>query len=146
MNDSFEKKVRAAAVATWWVLLIGYALLTLTWGVYLVLITARPAWLLPMWGQEVSWDLMQTVKRSAEMMPVRNDARGRNQLVTNNCCHGNSVKAARIVCCVWRKEQPSRRSRTGLRPRQNSGAWHSGQKYVARFEGESRIDRIVVPH
>lgn len=43
MNESFEKKVRAAAVATWWVLLIGYMLLTLTWGVYLILITTRPA-------------------------------------------------------------------------------------------------------
>jgi hypothetical protein len=27
MNDPFEKKVRAAAVAGWWVVLIGYALL-----------------------------------------------------------------------------------------------------------------------
>jgi hypothetical protein len=30
MNDPFEKKLRAAAVAGWWVILIGYALLTLT--------------------------------------------------------------------------------------------------------------------
>jgi hypothetical protein len=48
MNDPFEKKVRAAAVASWWVILIGYALLTLTWGVYLVLVSARPAWMLAM--------------------------------------------------------------------------------------------------
>jgi len=61
MNDAFEKKVRAAAVAAWWVVLIGYALLTLTWGVYLILVTARPEWMLAMWGQNVTWDFMQTV-------------------------------------------------------------------------------------
>jgi hypothetical protein len=61
MNDSFEKKVRAAAVASWWVVLIGYALLTATWVVYLILVTNRPAWLLSMWGHDVTWDFMQTV-------------------------------------------------------------------------------------
>jgi hypothetical protein len=61
MNDSFEKKVRAAAVAAWWVVLIGYALLTVIWLVYLAFVSARPAWLLSMWGQDVSWIFMQTV-------------------------------------------------------------------------------------
>jgi len=62
MNDSFEKKVSAAAIAGWWVVLIGYALLLVTWLVYLAIMSARPAWLLSMWGQgDVSWDFMQTV-------------------------------------------------------------------------------------
>ena len=61
MNDQFEKKVRAAAVAGWWVVLIGYALLIVTWLVYLGLVTTRPAWMRAMWGQEVSWDFMQTM-------------------------------------------------------------------------------------
>ena len=61
MNDSFEKKVRAAAIAAWWVVLIGYVLLTVVWLVYLALVTTRPAWLLAMWGQAVTWDFMQTV-------------------------------------------------------------------------------------
>jgi hypothetical protein len=61
MNDLFKKRVRAAAVAAWWVVLVGYALLTLTWGVYLILVTARPSWMLAMWGQNVTWDFMQTV-------------------------------------------------------------------------------------
>lgn len=60
MND-FEKKVRAAAVAGWWVVLIGYAFLTVIWLVYLAFVTARPNWLLAMWGQQVSWDFMQTL-------------------------------------------------------------------------------------
>jgi hypothetical protein len=51
VNDLFEKKVRAAAVAGWWVILIGYALLTLIWGVYLVLVSARPEWMRALWGQ-----------------------------------------------------------------------------------------------
>ena len=61
MNDSFEKKVRAAGVAAWWVVLIGYVLLIVIWLVYLALVTTRPAWLPAIWGQNVSWDLMQTV-------------------------------------------------------------------------------------
>ena len=61
MNDPFEKKVKAAAVAAWWVVLIGYVLLTVVWLVYLALVTARPEWLLAMWGQNVTWDFMQTV-------------------------------------------------------------------------------------
>jgi hypothetical protein len=61
MSDPFEKKVRAAAVAGWWVILLGYALLTLTWVVYLALVSARPAWMCAMWGPDVSWDFMQVV-------------------------------------------------------------------------------------
>jgi hypothetical protein len=61
MNDLFEKKVRAAAIAAWWVVLLGYVLLTVTWLVYLALVTTRPEWLLTLWGQAVSWDFMQTV-------------------------------------------------------------------------------------
>src|SRR6516162_587765 len=61
MNDPFEKKVGAAAVAAWWVVLIGYVLLTAIWLVYLALVTTRPAWLPAMWGQNVTWDFMQTV-------------------------------------------------------------------------------------
>jgi hypothetical protein len=41
--------------------LIGYALLTLTWVVYLAIVSARPVWMLAMWGQDVSWDYMQFV-------------------------------------------------------------------------------------
>jgi hypothetical protein len=61
MNEAFEKKVRGAAVAAWWVFVIGYALLTLTWVVYLVLVLARPEWIRTMWGQDVTWDFFQTV-------------------------------------------------------------------------------------
>ena len=62
MNDPFEKKVRAAAVAAWWAVLIAYALLLVTWAAYLGLLSARPAWLLTLWGGgDVSWAFVQTV-------------------------------------------------------------------------------------
>jgi hypothetical protein len=61
VNEAFEKKVRAAAVAGWWVVLIGYALLTLTWVVYIALVSTRPGWMLAMWGPDVRWDFMQVV-------------------------------------------------------------------------------------
>lgn len=62
MNDLFEKKLRSAAVAGWWVVLSAYVLLTVVWFVYLALLSARPAWLLTMWGSGgVSWDFLQTV-------------------------------------------------------------------------------------
>ena len=62
MNDTFEKKVRAAAVAGWWVVLIAYGFLLLVWGVYLALVSVRPEWLLTLCGRgEVNWGLVQTV-------------------------------------------------------------------------------------
>jgi hypothetical protein len=62
MNDAFEKKVRAAAIAGWWVVLIAYALLLVIWAVYLALMSARPAWMLTMWGEgDVTWAFMQTM-------------------------------------------------------------------------------------
>jgi hypothetical protein len=62
MNDQFEKKVRAAAVAGWWTVLIAYVLLLTTWSAYLAIVSGRPAWLLTMWGgSDVSWSFVQTV-------------------------------------------------------------------------------------
>jgi hypothetical protein len=62
MNDPFEKKVWAAAVAGWWVIVLAYALLLVIWLVYLSIVSARPAWVLTMWGQgNVSWAFVQTM-------------------------------------------------------------------------------------
>ena len=62
MNDLFEKKVRAAAVAAWWTVLSGYALLFVTWFLYLVVLPAPPGWLLAMWERGgVSLRFMQIV-------------------------------------------------------------------------------------
>ena len=61
MNDVFEKRVRAAAVAGWWTLLIAVLFITLQWVVYLAVMSARPAWLLAMWGPGVDWAFVHTV-------------------------------------------------------------------------------------
>ena len=61
MNEAFERKVRAAAVAGWWVVLIAVAFLTLLWLLYLAVMSTHPAWLLTMWGPGVDWPFVQNV-------------------------------------------------------------------------------------
>ena len=61
MNNVFEKRVGAAAVALWWVVLIAVAFITLQWIVYLAVMAARPAWVLSMWGPDVTWAFVEMV-------------------------------------------------------------------------------------
>ena len=61
MNDVFKKRVRAAAVAGWWTVLIAAGFVTLSWIIYLVDMSARPAWLLTMWGPGTNWPFVQQV-------------------------------------------------------------------------------------
>ena len=61
MNDIFEKRIRAAAVAGWWTLLIAVAFIVLQWVIYLGVMAARPSWLLAMWGPGVDWAFVQNV-------------------------------------------------------------------------------------
>jgi len=61
MNDVFENRVRAAAVAGWWTLLIAVGFITLQWVIYVIAMSARPAWLLAMWGPDVDWAFVQRV-------------------------------------------------------------------------------------
>jgi uncharacterized membrane protein (Fun14 family) len=61
MNDPFERKVQAAAVAAWWVVLIGVAVVVVQWLAYLAVISARPAWVMSLWGPGVDWPFVQTV-------------------------------------------------------------------------------------
>jgi len=61
MNDMFEKRVKAAAVAGWWTLLIAVGFITLQWIIYLVVMSTRPARFLWMWGPEVDWAFVRIV-------------------------------------------------------------------------------------
>jgi hypothetical protein len=61
MNDTFERKVRAAAAAGWWMVLITWAFVVLQWLIYLAVIHARPAWFLGLWGPNLDWTFVQTV-------------------------------------------------------------------------------------
>ena len=60
MNDDFAKKVRSAAIAGWWTLLIAAIFLTIQWFVFLGFVNCRPAWVVKFWGG-VSWETIQTV-------------------------------------------------------------------------------------
>ncbi len=61
MNDVFGKRVRAAAVAGWWTVLIAVGFITLQWIIYLAVMATRPAWLLSMWGPGTDWPFVQQV-------------------------------------------------------------------------------------
>ena len=54
MNDDFERKVRGAAVAGWWTVLVAAAVLLLQWVAYLVVMSSRPTLVLTLWGSD-SW-------------------------------------------------------------------------------------------
>ena len=61
MNNTIEQKVRAAAVAGWWTLLIAAAFLVLQWFAYLALMSSRPGWILALWGPDVTWSFVQNL-------------------------------------------------------------------------------------
>ena len=61
MNDIFEKRVRAAAVAGWWTLLIAVGFLMIQWIGYLLVTSAHPKWMLSFWGPDITWSFVQTV-------------------------------------------------------------------------------------
>jgi hypothetical protein len=50
MNGDFEKKVRSAAVAGWWTVLVGALALSIQWLAYLFVMSSRPALVLSLWG------------------------------------------------------------------------------------------------
>ena len=61
MNEIFEKRLSAAAAAGWWTLLIALGFLLIQWILYLLFMSARPAWFLSWCGPEITWSFLQTV-------------------------------------------------------------------------------------
>ncbi len=61
MNDVFQQRIRAAAIAGWWTVLIAVGFLTLVWIVFLALVSARPQWYQSLLGPGVSWEEFQKV-------------------------------------------------------------------------------------
>jgi hypothetical protein len=61
MNDLLEKRIRAAAIAGWWVVLIAWGFLLLNWLIYLAAASFQPAWMLSLWGPDISWSFVQNV-------------------------------------------------------------------------------------
>jgi hypothetical protein len=60
-NEVFAGRIRAAAVAAWWVVLLAYILLIVQWGVYLKIAATTPVWFKSVWGEGVSWPQIQAV-------------------------------------------------------------------------------------
>jgi uncharacterized membrane protein len=54
MDERFTKKVRAAAIAGWWTVLIAYCILLIQWFAYLLIIPRQPAGILCLWGKGVT--------------------------------------------------------------------------------------------
>ncbi len=61
MNDTFEKRVKAAAVAGWWIVLVACGFLMFLWLSYFTVLSTHPAWVLSMWGPGVDWPLVQSM-------------------------------------------------------------------------------------
>ena len=61
MNDEFAKRVRAAAIAGWWTVLIVAAFTTFQWLAYLCVLKNRPACVRAMWGPDVTWATVESV-------------------------------------------------------------------------------------
>jgi hypothetical protein len=60
MEDAFRAKVRTAATAAWWTLLVAAGFVTVQWLGYRAALSARPEWLRALWGPDATWDTIQT--------------------------------------------------------------------------------------
>ena len=61
MEEIFTKKVRSAAVAGWWTLLIFYCILLIQWLVYMLIMAKHPAGVLCIWGAGATWQEIRTI-------------------------------------------------------------------------------------
>ena len=61
MSENFVEIVHAAAVAGWWTVLIGAIWLTAAWLIWMVILKKKPAWLISLWGGNLSWEQVQSV-------------------------------------------------------------------------------------
>jgi len=62
MNDSLGQRVRAAAAAGWWTVLIAVAWLTASWLAWMAILHSRPKWILTLWGGgDLGWPAVQNL-------------------------------------------------------------------------------------
>jgi hypothetical protein len=61
MDEIFTNRVRAAAVAGWWTLLIFYSILLIQWLAYWLIMTKQPAGVLCIRGEGVTWPEIRTI-------------------------------------------------------------------------------------
>jgi hypothetical protein len=61
MDEIFAKKVRSAAVAGWWTLLIASCILLIQWLLYLPIMHRKPVGMLCLWGEGITWPEISTI-------------------------------------------------------------------------------------
>jgi hypothetical protein len=61
MDEIFIKKVRTAAIAGWWTLLIVYCPLLISWFSYLLIMNRQPEGMLCLWGKGFTWAEIRTI-------------------------------------------------------------------------------------
>jgi hypothetical protein len=61
MDEIFKKRVRAAAVAGWWTVLIAYCILLIQWLAYALIMTKQPTGMLCLWGEGATWPEIRTI-------------------------------------------------------------------------------------
>ena len=61
MNEFFETRIRCAAIAGWWTLLIAAVAFLMQWIIYLLVVPAQPSWVLTLWGPGANWPEVRSV-------------------------------------------------------------------------------------
>jgi len=61
VDEIFIKKVKAAAVAGWWTVLIAYCILLVQWIAYLLITKTQTAGMLCVWGGGITWQEIRNV-------------------------------------------------------------------------------------
>jgi hypothetical protein len=60
MEDLLYRKVRSAATAGWWTILIAVIFVSVQWVGFLAMLHCRPEWMARLWGG-ASWETIQTM-------------------------------------------------------------------------------------
>ena len=61
MPDELRQVIAAASCAAWLTVLIGFAWLILGWLIWLSFFKTKPAWVLKIWGGNISWQEVQKI-------------------------------------------------------------------------------------
>lgn len=61
MDEEFRQRIRAAAITAWWTVLVAAAFVTVQWLAYMMVLSAKPAWFLAMWGPDIGWTTVQSL-------------------------------------------------------------------------------------
>jgi len=62
MDDQLTKRIRAAAGAGWWTILILAAWMTVGYAIWILILPAEPEWIRCLWGgRNLTWDQIHVV-------------------------------------------------------------------------------------